>query len=498
MKFSCEDNKRATARKGNMKAKSNQTSISSNVVWRLMEKFSAKIVTFIVSLVLARLLDPVAYGTVALITVFTTILDVFIDSGLGNALIQKKDADNLDFTSVFYFNIAMCLLLYGVMFVAAPAIAAFYNRPELVSLVRVTSLTLVISGAKNVLHANIARNMQFKKFFYVTLLGTVISAAVGLTMAFQGYGVWALVAQPLVNYSVDTIALWFVVDWRPSLAFSFERLKGLLGYGWKLLAAKLVNVSYTKLKDLLIGKIYSAEDLAFFHKGDSFPAILVPNITASIDGVVFPAMAKVQSDKGQIKELLKKSIQISSYIVFPMMAGLMACGTPFIRFLLTEKWVGCVPYLYMFCMVYAFWPFSIANLNVIRALGRSDLMLKVEIIEKIVSIALLLCFFRKGVFWIGICYMAGELFSACACAFPCKKLIGYGLLQQLRDIVPLMAVSTLMGVCVYCVRFLGLPDFLTLLIQIPMGIVIYVVLSWATKLYGFTYFVNLVKQKFHK
>jgi O-antigen/teichoic acid export membrane protein len=459
-----------------------------------MERFSAKIVTFIVSLVLARLLDPTTYGTVALVTVFTTILEVFVDSGLGNALIQKKDADSLDFSSVFYFNMAMCSALYVGMFFAAPAIAGFYDSPELVPIVRVMSLTLIISGAKNILQAYVSRRMQFKKFFFVNILGTCVSAIVGLTMAFMGYGVWALVAQPLVNYGINTVALWITVDWRPKREFSFQRLKGLLSYGWKILVAKLLNVTYTKSRDLIIGKIYSPADLAFFNKGDTFPAMIVPNITTSIDGVTFPVMAKEQDNKERIRELVKKSTQISSYIVMPMMAGLIACATPLVRVLMTEKWLPCVPYLYMFCLVYAFWPVSIANLNSMRSLGHSETVLKVEIIEKVFSVALLLITIRMGVFWIGISYMVGELFSAIMCTIPNKKLISYGFARQFLDLLPLIIVSTITGTVTYLIQLIGLPDILTLIIQVPLGVIVYLFLSWIFKLYGFAYFIDLLKR----
>ena len=351
---------------------SDKKNISSNIMWRFMEKFSAKFVTFFVSIILARLLEPSAYGTVALITVFTTILEVFVDSGLGNALIQKKDADDLDFSSVFFFNIAMCTVLYLLMFFAAPLIAEFYDIPELVPIVRVQSITILISGVKNIQYAYVSREMIFRKFFFATLFGTIVSAIVGLAMAAAGFGVWALVAQPLVNYTIDTIVLWITVQWRPKLIFSWTRLKGLLSYGWKLLIAKLVNTTYMKMRDLLIGKIYSTSDLAFFNKGDTFPAVIVPNITASVDAVMFPAMAKEQDNKTRVRELVKKSIHTSSYLVIPMMTGLIACANPLIRVLLTEKWLPCVPFLYMFCVVYAFWPFSIANLNAIKALGYSE------------------------------------------------------------------------------------------------------------------------------
>lgn len=469
--------------------------ITSNVIWRLMERFSAKGVTFVVSIILARLLDPSLYGTIALVNVFTTVLDVFIDSGLGNALIQKKDADDLDFSSVLYFNVFMCLILYIVMFFAAPLIADFYEESELIPIVRVMSLTLIISGVKNIIHAYVSREMMFKKFFKVTLTGTVVSAVVGIIMAYNGYGVWALVVQPLVNSAIDTVLLWFSVDWRPKLLFSWARLQGLLSYGWKLLAGKLVNTTYEKLRDLLIGKFYTPADLAFYNKGSSFPVMIVPNITASVDGVLFPAMAAHQDDKARIKEMAKKSIQISSFLIMPMMTGMIACGRPMIRLLLTEKWLPCLPYLYMFCTVYAFWSFSIANLNVIRALGYSGIILKLEIIERIFSLILLAIAFKNGVFWIGISYMVGELFSAAMCAVPNRRLVGYGLVRQFMDIFPILFASIAMGIIIYPIQLLGLSDFLTLVIQVPMGIILYLILAYSFKLYGFTYFFNLFRNK---
>ena len=474
---------------------SDKKNISSNIMWRFMEKFSAKFVTFFVSIILARLLDPSTYGTVALITVFTTILEVFVDSGLGNALIQKKDADDLDFSSVFFFNVAVCTVLYLLMFFAAPLIADFYNIQELTPIVRVQSLTILISGVKNIQYAYVSREMIFRKFFFATLFGTIVSAIVGLVMAVAGFGVWALVAQPLVNYSIDTIVLWITVQWRPKLIFSWTRLKGLLSYGWKLLIAKLVNTTYMKIRDLLIGKIYSTSDLAFFNKGDTFPAVIVPNITASVDAVMFPAMAKEQDNKIRIRELVKKSIQTSSYLVFPMMAGLIACANPLIRLLLTEKWLPCVPFLYMFCIVYAFWPFSIANLNAIKALGYSEKILKLEVIEKIFSIFLLIITLKMGVFWIGISYVTGEIFSTILCAIPNRKLIDYGFIRQFIDLIPLLFTSMIMGFIVYLIQFLGFSDVFTLVIQVVIGVLIYLILSWVFKLQGFMYFYNIFKTK---
>ena len=263
-------------------------SVTSNRIWRFLERCGAQGVTFLVSIVLARLLDPSVYGTVALVTVFTAILQVFVDSGMGNALIQKKDADDLDFSSVFYFNLSACILLYVGMFFAAPLIASFYNMPDLTPVIRVSSLTLIISGVKNIQQAYVSSHLLFKKFFFATLGGTIGAAVIGIWMAWKGYGVWALVAQHLFNATLDTIILWVTVKWRPKRVFSLERLKGLFSYGWKLLVSALLDTGYNNLRSLIIGKLYTSADLAFFNRGKQFPNLVVTNINTSIDSVLLP------------------------------------------------------------------------------------------------------------------------------------------------------------------------------------------------------------------
>ncbi|MBR3739242.1 MAG: lipopolysaccharide biosynthesis protein, partial [Clostridia bacterium] len=253
-----------------MKRNSNST-VFTSLLWRFAERIGAQGVSFIVSIVLARILDPELYGTIALVTVFTAILNVFVDSGLGSALIQKKDADDLDFSSVFYFNVTACCALYLLIFLAAPLIAAFYKDSTMTPIVRVLSLMLVISGVKNILQAYVSRTMQFKRFFFATLGGTIGAAVIGIYMAYRGYGVWALVAQQIFNAAVDTLILWITVKWRPKKMFSWERLKGLLAYGWKLLVSALLDTVYNELRQLIIGKKYTSADLAFYNRGRQFP-----------------------------------------------------------------------------------------------------------------------------------------------------------------------------------------------------------------------------------
>ena len=285
-------------------------------MWRFMERFGAQGVTFVVSVILARILDPEVYGVVAIVTGFTTILNVFIDSGLGNALIQKKDADDLDFSSVFFFNMAACLILYFLLFLTSPLIAAFYRMPELTPVLRVMSLTVVISGVKNIQQAYVSRQLLFKRFFFATLGGTVGAAFLGVWMAYRGYGVWALVGQNLFNTMVDTIILWITVRWRPKLMFSWMRFKSLFSYGWKILVSNLIITVNNDLRQLIIGKLYTPGSLAFYNRGYMIPNTFVGNINSAIDSVLLPVMSGSQDDRAGILAMTRRSIRISAYIMW--------------------------------------------------------------------------------------------------------------------------------------------------------------------------------------
>lgn len=368
----------------------NKNKVLSNFIWRFAERCGAQLVTFIVSIVLARILMPEDYGTVALVTVFTAIMQVFVDSGLSTALIQKKNADDLDFSSVFYFNFCVCIILYLIMFFAAPFIASFYEMPGLTPVVRVISLTIIISGVKGVQQSYVSRNMLFKRFFYATLGGTIFSAFLGIAMAYAGFGVWAIVAQQLSNTAIDTLILWITVSWRPKLMFSWERLKGLLGFGWKMLCSALLETVYNNLRNLMIGKIYNSSDLAYYNQGEKFPKLIVANINTSIDSVLLPVMSKEQDDKEKIKSMTKRSIMVSCYIMAPLMIGLACCANNIVIIVLTEKWLSCVFFLRIFCITYMFHPIHTANLNAIKAMGRSDLFLKLEIWKKVTGMIIFL------------------------------------------------------------------------------------------------------------
>lgn len=313
-------------------------------------------------------------------------------------------------------------------------------------------------------------------------------------MAYKGFGVWALVLQNIFNMIVDTTILWIIVKWRPIKAFSFSRLKSLLQFGWKMLASGLLEVTYTNLRQLIIGRMYTASDLAFYNKGNQFPNILVTNINSSIDSVLLPTMANQQENVIAVKSMTRRAIKISTYLIMPMMMGLAVCAEPLVGLILTAKWLPCVPYLRIFCFTYSFYTIHTANLNAIKALGRSDLFLKLEIIKKIMGLAVLACTMWWGPLIMAYSLLLTSVLSQIINSWPNKSLLGYSYIEQVKDMLPQIGMSCLMGGIVFCVTLFGLSDIITLLIQIPLGVVIYVVGSKVFHIDSFEYIISIIKQ----
>ena len=476
----------------------NKQKVVSNLIWRFMERFGSQLVAMVVQIILARMLDPAVFGTVAKVTIITTILLVFVDSGMANSLIQKKDPDDLDFSSVFYFNMAFCLVLYAGLFAAAPAIARFYDDAQLTAIVRVLGLTVVVAGVKNVQQAYVSKTLQFKRFFFATLGGTLLSAAVGIVMVFCGFGVWAIVAQQLTNVTVNTAILWLTVGWRPKRMFSFERLKGLRGYGWKLLVSGLLDTVYNKLREIMIAVFYTDADLAYYNRGMTYPNLLVENINASIDSVLLPVLSAEQDHKEQVRNMTRRAIRISTYVMMPMMMGLAVCAEPLIRLLLTDKWLPCVPYLRIFCFSYAFYPLHTANLNAIKAMGRSDLFLKLEIIKKVFGVIILLVTLQYGVYVMALSLLFTSVMSQLINSWPNAKLLDYAYGHQLMDMLPAILLSLVMGAAVYPIQLFGWSDWVTLPVQVIAGAAVYILGSVIFRLDSFSYLLGIMKKLMHR
>lgn len=449
--------------------------IISSLLWKFLERTGTQLTQFVVSIVLARILSPEDFGLVALVMIFITISNVFVQSGLNTALIQKKDADDLDFSSVFFASFAMSAFLYTVLFFAAPFIADFYKRQELIAVLRVLSLTLFLGAVNSIQVAYVSKYMMFKKLFLRSIGAMLPSAILGIVLALLGFGVWALVCQQLSNVFLAIVVMWWSVKWHPSLKFSFERLKGLFGFGWKLLLSSILDTGYSNLRGLIIGKVFAPAALAYYNRGEHFPFLVVNNINSSIQSVMLPSLSAIQDDRPQVKRLMRRAIVTSSFLIVPLMMGLAVAAKPLVLILLGEKWLPSVPFVQIYCAIFAFYPIHTSNLSAINALGRSDVFLKLEIIKKIFGIAFLLA----GLFIfnspIGIAYgvLCNTLVSAFVNAHPNKNFLNYGYLEQMKDVLPSFILSFVMGALLYAFGTLELPVYLTFILEVLLGIVIY-------------------------
>ena len=459
-------------------AVSEKKQVIQGVFWKFAERIAAQLVSLIVSIILARLLSPSEYGTISLVMVFITIANVFVSSGFGQALIQKKDADSLDFSSVFYFSLVFTFLVYLVLFILAPYIAKFYDMPILSSVLRVLAISVPIMGINSVQQAYVARKMQFKLFFYATFVGTVASAFVGIWLAYNDYGVWALVAQTLTNNIIDTIVLQISIKWRITREFSLSRVIKLLDYGWKLLLQSLVLQFYASLRSLLIGKFYTTEDLSFYTKGNQFPDLISSNIDTGINTALFPVMSKAQDSIERVKAMARKTTDFSSYIMSPILIGFIAVAEPFISLLLTDKWLPAVPYLRICCIVLLFRAPQTAILQAIKAVGRSDEVLKIDIPIRIFAIIVLCISLNYSVYIFALSEILVTVFGTVLYAIVSKKIINYNGFEVCRDFLINVFMASIMGTMVYGIgKILRINYFFSMLVQILIGVIVYVGLS---------------------
>lgn len=452
-------------------------------LWKLLERFGVQGVQFILQIILARLLSPDLYGVLAIMIIFTTIANVFIQNGFNTSLVQAKDVTEEDYSSVFWVTLAIAVLLYIVIFATAPFIAGFYGMPEIVTPFRVLAIVLIPGAVNSIQVAKVSRDMDFKRVFTSNIVAITISGIVGIVIAYKGGGLWALVAQYLINVVVSCAVMLFTVNLKFRFVCNIKRIQVLFSYGWKLLVSAFIEVLYQDLSSLVIGKKYDSEMLGYYNRGKQFPQFIISAVNGAVQSVLLPAMSSEQDDKGKVKQIMRNSMTISAYIIFPMMAGLAAIAEPMVSILLTEKWIPCVPYLQIFCFSLAFWPVHTSNIQAINAVGRSDIFLKIEIIKKIYGIIILLiailCFDSP----IAIA-MTGVITSILSCfvnAFPNKKLIGYSYNEQMKDIMPSFVMSSIMFAAVYFIGKIGLNNILTIVFQIILGVGIYVILSLITK-----------------
>lgn len=470
----------------------------SGVFWRFGERITAQLITFVVSIVLARLIAPKEYGIIALTTIFINIINVFVTNGLGTSLIQKKNVDDKDFSTMFYASIFLSFGLYFIIFFCAPFIGNVYDKEILTILIRVMGLRVPIAAINSIQQAYVSKKMIFKKFFISTLFGTIISAIVGITMAIKGYGVWALVGQYLTNSTIDTIVLFFIIEWKPKLYFSFKRFKSLFSFGWKIMISSFIGTLFNQLRGMVIGKKFTSDVLAYYNKADQIPSLIYNNVDLTIDSVFFPTISELQDDPKKVKNAVRKMIKMSSYVMSVCLLGIAAIAKPLVLILLTKKWIECVPYIQVFCLQYIVSILTGVNLQVLKGIGKSGTILKLEFIKKPLFILMIVITMMIGPFAMAIGGLVYSVIAGLINASPNKKYLNYSLKEQIFDMLPNILLSLSMFAVVYLLSFLNINNYLLLILQVTLGAVYFVLISKITKNECFEEILTYIKTKLNR
>ena len=477
-----------------MSSNDSRNKVMKSLFWVYLENISAQLVTFVVSIVLARLLLPSDYGLIALVTVFINVANVFVSASFNMSLVQKKDADRLDYNTLFWFNCVLSAVLYIVLFFFAPLIANYYENELLTAVIRVLSLSIPLSAYNSIQVAYVNSRMTFRKSFVATSSGAILSGIIGIIMAYKGAGLWALVTQRVVNIFLNTIFLSLIVDWKPAFEFSWKRFQSLFRFGWKILVTGLMFTGYSELRSLVIGKRYSADDLAYYNRGFQFPQFIASNIDTTITRVMLPTFSKSQDNVEQLALMTRRAAKTSAYIMTPILFGLAVVGENVVHLLLTDKWLPCVPFLQIMCIVWWLQPTQSCSIQAINAIGRSDVYLKIEIISKLIGLSLLVgavIVFDTPIA-IAFSMLIGQVLAVFIYGSFVQKHVGYKLIEQIKDIFIPALMGAVMALGVYCVGRLIENGFVVLFIQVVVGGLIYIVLSHVLKIEEYKYLKNII------
>lgn len=448
----------------------------NGVGWSFFEAIGVRGVQFIIGIILARLLLPEQFGLISMLTIFIAVAQTFLDSGFGAALIQKPSITTKDSCSIFYFNILMGFAAAGILYVGAPLVASFYNQPTLAPLLRVMALILIINSFGLVHGVLLTRELNFKTQSKATLASSLFSGTIGVLLAWQGFGVWSLAYQQVSNAVFRVVFLWFFSKWRPSWIFSLQSLKEMFGFGSKLLTSSLLNTIFDNIYLIFIGKFFSAADLGYFTRANNLQRLPSSTLSGIISRVALPVFSSIQQNKTLLKRGMKKALSILVLINFPLMIGIAVTSRPLVLVLLTEKWLPCVPYLQLLSFAGLLYPLHLINLNVLQAMGRSDLFLQLEIIKKVLIALNIAITWRWGI----MAMITGQVITSLICyylnAYYNKELLDYSVLEQISDLYIYLLNAILMGIVVYSLSYLPFPDPLVLLVcQIPLGVIVYLI-----------------------
>lgn len=473
-----------------------KTTTITSLFWKLFEQGGAAAITLIVQIVMARLLAPDDFGMLAIMLVFVNVGNVVVQSGLNTAVIQAPDVTERDYSTVFWMSLAMSVVLYAAVFAAAPAIAAFYAMPAVVWPLRALVLVLIVNAYNSIQEAIVSRELDFQKTARATVAAGVVSGAAGIAAAVAGLGIWALVIQQVGYQLCKCIVLAAQVPWRPRTVFDRDRAAVLFRFGWKLLVSGLLDQGYQSLSDLIIGKVFTSSDLGYVSQGKKYPQALGTVLDGAIQPVMLSAVAKVQSNKDQVKRLARRALKTSTFLIVPAMCAFAVCAEPLVALLLGEKWLPCVPYLQMYCFIYALLPIHTTNLQVLNGVGRSDLFLGLEIVKILVCLAIMLftAFGLRDLTAIVVGYMANGVICTFINAAPNKRVIGYAYREQLRDIFPAFGLSALAAAVALPVALLGLPSVARIALQVVVLFAVYVAVAYVLRVEELQYLLNTLRE----
>lgn len=452
------------------------------MVWSVSERLSLQFVHTVISIILARLLDPAEFGLIGMLVIFTSIAQSILDSGFGSALIQKKDATQTDSSSIFYFNLLVGIVLASLLFFSAPLIANFYQQPALLALTRVLSLNMVINAFSLVQLSLLRKSMAFKKHFAVSITSVFISGFCGILAADKGLGVWSLVIQTLSNSLSQAILLWIINKWRPTRQFSLNSLKSMYSFGSKLLIAGIIETIFKNLYQTFIGKNYSAQDLGYYSRATTMESAASVATSMALGQVIFPTFSPYQDDNETLRKVHSTTIKMSMFLHAPLMIGLIAIAEPLFLFLLTDKWANSIPYFQLLCVVGLFFPVVVQNYNLLRIKGRSDLHLKLEIVKYIMTAIAIFLTYKSGILALLYGQICVAIISHVIVSIFAGKLIDYSLVDQLKGLFPIAAISAIMGFVMYLIGNLNIEsNLLKFILQILAGFIIYFLINTIIK-----------------
>jgi len=446
-------------------------------LWSFIERILTQFIQFALGIILARILFPSDYGLIGMMTIFIVISRLFIDSGLATALVQKQNRTEKDFSTVFYFNIIICLACYVFFYVAAPYISTFYHTPELTRIIRIFFISLIIDSFASIQITKLRIALDFKKKAICNLFAVVISGGVGVWMAYSGYGVWSLVMQTIINSLVTLILLTVLVRWKPLPIFSKSSFKQLFGFGSKMLGAMLIDAIIDNLYLFLIGRYFSKEKVGFYTRGVQVPSVIVVTLSTMLESVTYPVMASIQDNKEYLTGVYRRLIRMVSFLIVPAMFGLAFISEPFVRFFLTEKWMPAVILMQWLCFIRIFTPINLLNMSLLNAIGRSDLFLKMNLIRFPITIVLLIIAIPHGIEVVVISQFFMSIISFIINSYMPGKLFGYGAFAQFRDLLPAILSSAIMLAVMFAVTYPIKGDLVKMIVSIIVGSVSYLLIN---------------------